>query len=90
MQPGAGDLRCCPKEHQWVNSLEDPEEAKKPQFRNLGKGKKKAKGRARPAEVRVVRRVSMTSSAGQSLITASKMMSMGLRGTLQGGYPDIF
>ncbi len=49
-----------------MNKLEDPEEAKKPQFRNLGKGKKKAKGRAKPAEVRIVRRVSMTSSAGQS------------------------
>jgi hypothetical protein len=48
------------------NKLEDPEEAKKPQFRNLGKGKKKAKGRARPAEVGIVRRVSMASSAGQS------------------------
>jgi hypothetical protein len=47
-----------------MNSLEDPEEAKKPQFRNLGKGKRKAKGKARPAEVRVVRRVSTTSSAG--------------------------
>ncbi len=54
------------KSIQWVNSLEDPEEAKKPQFRNLGKGKKKAKNKARPAEVRIVRRVSIESSAGQS------------------------
>ncbi len=51
---------------QWVNSLEDPEEAKKPQFRHLSKGKKKAKGRERPAEVGIARRVSMASSAGQS------------------------
>ncbi len=49
-----------------MNKLEDPEEAKKPQFRNLGKGKKKAKGRERPAEVSIARRVSMASSAGQS------------------------
>ncbi len=51
---------------QWVKNLEDPEEAKKPQFRYLGKGKKKAKGKERPAEVVIARRVSMTSSAGQS------------------------
>jgi hypothetical protein len=51
---------------QWVNSLEDPEEAKKPQFRNLGKGKRRAKGKARPAEARIVRRVSVESGAGQS------------------------
>ncbi len=50
----------------WVNSLEDPEEAKKPQFRNLSKGKKKAKDKPRPAQVRIVRRVSTISSAGQS------------------------
>ncbi len=49
-----------------MNSLEDPEEAKKPQFRHLGKGKKKAKGRERQAEVGIVRRVSMASSAGRS------------------------
>jgi hypothetical protein len=54
------------KSIQWVNSLEDPEEAKKPQFRYLGKGKKKAKGRERPAEVGIARRVAMASSGGQS------------------------
>jgi hypothetical protein len=37
------------KSIQWVNSLEDREEAKKPQFRNLGKGKKRAKSKTRPA-----------------------------------------
>jgi hypothetical protein len=52
------------KSIQWVSNLEDPEEAKKPQFRNLGKGKKKAKGQVRPAEVRMARRVSIESSAG--------------------------
>jgi hypothetical protein len=51
---------------QWVNSLEDPEEAKKPQFRNLGEGRRRAKGKARPAEARIARRVSIESSAGQS------------------------
>jgi hypothetical protein len=64
--PGQVIYGAAQKSIQWVISFEDPEEAKKPQFRNLDKGKKKAKGRARPAEVRVVRRVSMTSSAGQS------------------------
>jgi hypothetical protein len=47
-----------------VNSLEDPEEAKK--FRNLGEGRRRAKGKARPAEARIARRVSIESSAGQS------------------------
>ncbi len=64
--PGQVIYGAAQKSIQWVNKLENPEEAKKPQFRNLGKGKKKAKGKARPAEVRIVRRVSMTSSAGQS------------------------
>ncbi len=50
----------------WVNSLEDPEEGLKPQFRNWAKGKKRVKSKARPAEARMVRRVSVESSAGQS------------------------
>ena len=54
------------KSIRWTKSLDDPEEAKKPQFRNLGKGKKKAKRRERPVEVGIARRVSMASSAGQS------------------------
>ncbi len=64
--PGQVIYSAAQKSIQWVNKLEDPEEAKKPLFRNLGKGKKKAKGKVRPAEVGVIRRVSMTSSAGQS------------------------
>jgi hypothetical protein len=64
--PGQVIYGAAQKSIQWVSSLEDPEEAKKPQFRNLGKGKKKAKSKARPAEVRIVRRVSTASSAGQS------------------------
>jgi hypothetical protein len=64
--PGQVIYGAAQKSIQWVNSLEDPEEAKKPQFRNLGKGKKKAKRKAGPAEVRIVRRVSTMSSAGQS------------------------
>jgi hypothetical protein len=64
--PGQVIYGASQKSIQWVNSLEDPEEAKKPQFRNLGKGKKKAKSKARPAKVRMVRRVSIESSAGQS------------------------
>jgi hypothetical protein len=54
------------KSIQWISSLEDPEEAKKPQFKNRAKGKKKAGGKARPAEAGIVRRVSIQSSAGQS------------------------
>ncbi len=38
----------------------------KPQFRNRTKGKKRAKSKARPAEARFIRRVSVESSAGQS------------------------
>ncbi len=64
--PGQVIYGAAQKSIQWVNKLEDPEEAKKLQFRNLGKGKKKAKGRERPAEVDIARRVSMASSAGQS------------------------
>jgi hypothetical protein len=64
--PGQVIYGSAQKSIQWVNSLEDPEEAKKPQFRHLSKGKKKAKGRERPAEVGIVRRVSMASSAGHS------------------------
>ena len=62
--PGQVIYGAAQKSVQWVHSLEDPEEAKKPQFR--GKGKKKAKSKARPAKVRMVRRVSIESSAGQS------------------------
>jgi hypothetical protein len=54
------------KSIRWVDSLEDPEEGLKPQFRNRVKGKKRAKSMARPAEARVIRRVSVESSAGQS------------------------
>jgi hypothetical protein len=65
--PGHVIYGAAQKSIQWVNSLEEEEEeAKKPQFRNLGKGKKRAKGKARPAEVRIVRRVSTTNTAGQS------------------------
>jgi hypothetical protein len=64
--PGQVIYGAAQKSIQWVKSLEDPEEAKKPQFRHLGKGKKKAKGKERPAEVIIARRVSMASSAGQS------------------------
>jgi hypothetical protein len=49
--PGQVIYGAAQKSIQWVKSLEDPEEAKKPQFRHLGKGKKKAKGEERPAEV---------------------------------------
>jgi hypothetical protein len=54
------------KSIRWTDSLEDPEEGLKPQFRNRTKGKQRAKSKARPAEARIVRRVSIQSSAGQS------------------------
>jgi hypothetical protein len=54
------------KSIRWADNLEDPGEAMKPQFKNRAKGKKKARGKARPAEARIVRRVSIESSAGQS------------------------
>jgi hypothetical protein len=47
--PGQVIYGAAQKSIQWVNSLEDREEAKKPQFRNLGKGKKRAKSKTRPA-----------------------------------------
>jgi hypothetical protein len=54
------------KSIRWTDNLEDPEEAMKPQFKNRAKGKKKARGKERPAEARIVRRVSVEISAGQS------------------------
>jgi hypothetical protein len=64
--PGQVIYGAAQKSIRWTKRLENPEDAKKPQFRNLGKGKKKAKGKERPAEVGIARRVSMASSAGQS------------------------
>jgi hypothetical protein len=54
------------KSIRWTDNLEDPKEAMKPQFKNRAKGKKKARGKVRPAEARILRRVSIESSAGQS------------------------
>jgi hypothetical protein len=64
--PGQVIYGAAQKSIRWTKRLEDPEDTKKPQFRHLGKGKKKAKGKERPAEVGIARRVSMASSAGQS------------------------
>ncbi len=64
--PGQVVCGTAQKSIQWMKNLENQEEAKKPQFRYLGKGKRKAKGKERPAEVAIARRVSMTSNAGQS------------------------
>ncbi len=54
------------KSIRWIDSLDNPEEGLKLQFRNKVKGKKKVKSTARPAEARFFRRVSVESSAGQS------------------------
>jgi hypothetical protein len=50
----------------WVDSLNNPEDGLKPQFRNQAKGKKRAKSTARPAVARFFRKESIGSSAGQS------------------------
>ncbi len=50
----------------WVDSLDNPEDGLKPQFRNQVKGKKRAKSTARPAEARFFSRVLVESSEGQS------------------------
>jgi hypothetical protein len=65
-RPGQVVCGAAQKSIQWVKNLENQEEAKKSQFRYLGKAKSKAKGKARPAEVAIVRRISVASSAGQS------------------------
>ncbi len=49
-----------------MDSLDNPEDGLKPQFRNQAKGKKRAKSTARPAVARFFRRESIGSSAGQS------------------------
>jgi hypothetical protein len=54
------------KSIKWVRKLDDPEDAKKPEFRSRVKAKPKAKTRKQPGEAVIARRVSMTSSAGQS------------------------
>ncbi len=50
----------------WVDKLDNPEDGLKPQFRNLAKGKKRAKSTARPAVARFLSRESMGSNASQS------------------------
>ncbi len=50
----------------WVDKLVNPEDGLKPQFRNLAKGKKRAKNTARPAVARFLSRESMGSNASQS------------------------
>jgi hypothetical protein len=50
----------------WVDKLDNPEDGLKPQFRNLAKGKKRAKSAARPAVARFLSRESTGSNASQS------------------------
>jgi hypothetical protein len=50
----------------WVNKLDNPDDGLKPQFRNLAKGKKRAKSTARPVVARFLSRESTGSSACQS------------------------
>ncbi len=52
------------KDLRWIKQLSDPEDAKKPEF--VAQAKAKARARARAGSVGIDRRVSVTSSAGQS------------------------
>jgi hypothetical protein len=54
------------KSLKWIKKLENPEDAKKPEIRSRVKARPKAKVKRQPAEAVIARRVSMTSSAGQS------------------------
>jgi hypothetical protein len=78
----------------WVDSLDNPEDGLKPQFRNQAKGKKRAKSTARPAVARFFRRESIESSAGQSPHHGLKTMSMRQRGAPASGetprYPSFW
>jgi hypothetical protein len=48
------------------SGLDDPEDAKKPEFRSQNKAKPKAKARKQPGKAVIAKRVSMTSRVGQS------------------------
>ncbi len=52
------------KDLKWVQQLDDPEDAKKPEFR--ARAKARARTRTQPGSAIIDRRVSVTSSAGQS------------------------
>jgi hypothetical protein len=64
--PGQGICGAAQKSLKWVWKLEDPEVAKRPEFRSRVKARSKAKVKNQPAKAVIARRVSMTSSAGQS------------------------
>ena len=49
----------------WVDGLDNPEDALKPQFKNSVKGKRRAKSKARPVMARLLSRESTGSSACQ-------------------------
>ncbi len=52
------------KDLRWMKQLSNPEDAKKPEF--VAQAKARARARTRPGSVGINRRVSVTSSAGQS------------------------
>ncbi len=62
--PGQVICGATQKSLKWIKKLENPEDAKKPQFKSRVKARSKAKIKERPAEAIIARRVSMTSSAG--------------------------
>jgi hypothetical protein len=66
LNPGQVICGATQKSLKWARKLEDPEDAKKPEFRSKVKARSKAKVKKQPAKAVIARRVSMTSSAGQS------------------------
>jgi hypothetical protein len=65
-KPGQVVCGAAQKSLKWTRELDDPEDAKKPEFRSRIKAKPKARARKQPGKAVIARRVSMTSSAGQS------------------------
>jgi hypothetical protein len=65
-KPGQVVCGAAQKSLKWVRELDDPEDAKKPEFRSQVRAKPKARTRKQPGKAVIARRVSMTSSAGQS------------------------
>ncbi len=63
-KPGQVVCGAAQKDFSWMRQLDDPEDAKKPEFRSRARAK--AGARTQPGSAVLDRRVSVTSSAGQS------------------------
>ncbi len=84
-KPSQVVCRAAQRDLRWIKQLNDPEDAKKPEFAAKAKAKAKARARARPGSIGINRRVSVTSSAGQSPRHGSRMTSGGQRGAAAAG-----